>query len=450
MSRHRGLRRRVILLGDRFQLGSAHVVVAGGGICYCRVPAGKCPDRRRLVVSPAKQPTCWALVPAAGAGTRFGGPEPKQFQAAGGVPLLHRTLRALLACPRVAGLAVAVPADRLDRQRVLPPELRADPRVRLCAGGASRTASVRAALELLPDDCGLVLVHDGARPRVASGLVERVAAAAERTGACAPGLAPADTVKRVGADGRVAATLEREALRLIQTPQGFRREVLERAYAWLDAQPAPPRLTDDAGLVEASGQPVALVAGEPDNLKITRPRDLAAAGLALPRVGHGYDVHRLVAGRPLRLGGVEVPAAVGLLGHSDGDVALHALADALLGAAALGDIGRMFPDDDPAWAGADSRALLARVVERLAASGLAPASADVTIVAQRPRLAAHLPAMAAAVARVLGLDAGEVNVKATTEEGLGLTGDGQAMAAYAVCVVAPAGPAAGGAGRSAG
>ncbi len=379
----------------------------------------------------------WALVPAAGAGERYGAAVPKQFLALGGQPLLHRTLRALWACPGVAGLAVAVPADRVDDAGLLPAELRADARVQVRAGGATRTASVRAALAAVPADCDLILVHGGARPGVGGDLVARVVAGARAHGACVPGLAPADTVKRVDADGRVQATLQRDELRLIQTPQAFSRAVLERAYAWLDAQAEPPRLTDDAALVEASGQPVQVVAGEPGNGKLTVPRDLIGLGLAWPRVGHGYDVHRLVEGRPLKLGGLEVPFERGLLGHSDGDAALHALIDALLGAAGLGDIGRMFPDDDERFRGADSRDLLDQVVARIGRAGFAVASADLTIVAQRPKLAEHLPGMAAGLAARLGVAPDAVNVKATTEEGLGLTGTGQAIAAHAVAVLVP-------------
>ncbi|HOX46337.1 MAG TPA: 2-C-methyl-D-erythritol 4-phosphate cytidylyltransferase [Myxococcota bacterium] len=393
---------------------------------------------RHLDVAP---PPAWVLVPAAGRGERFGGPVPKQFALLDGAPLLHRTLRALAACPGVAGLAVAVPAERLADPDLLPAELASSGRAVVCAGGARRLDSVRAALQRVPPGVALVLVHDGARPAVTPALVARVAAAAWREGACAPGLPVQETLKEVDAAGRVVRSVPRGPLVLVQTPQGFRREVLEAAYRWLEAHPQAG-FTDDAGLVEASGQPVACVPGEPGNLKVTLPEDLArlaqAGGRvarAAPRVGHGYDVHRLVEGRPLVLCGVRVPFERGLLGHSDADVGLHALGDAILGAACLGDLGRHFPDSDPAYAGADSRGLLAEVARRAAAAGWRVSSADLTLVVQRPRLAPHLPEMVRAIAGLLALPDDAVSVKAKTEEGLGFTGAGEGIAAHAVAVL---------------
>jgi 2-C-methyl-D-erythritol 4-phosphate cytidylyltransferase/2-C-methyl-D-erythritol 2,4-cyclodiphosphate synthase len=389
------------------------------------------------VLDPTEKPVVWAVVPAAGSGLRFGGHMPKQFVPVAGVPLLHRTLRALMACPGLSGVSLAVPQDHLKRAETLPEEYRDQDRVRVCEGGASRTESVRAALARLPVECDLVLVHDGARPRVSAALVERVIQGALAHGACAPGIAPADTVKRVGEDGQVQATLDRSSLRLIQTPQGFRRDVLERAYAWYDEQSPAAPLTDDAGLVEAAGMRVQVVEGAAENGKLTTAADLARLGFASPRVGFGYDVHRLVEGRPLMLGGVQVPHDRGLLGHSDGDAAVHALCDALLGAAGLPDIGRLFPDSDPAYEGADSLELLDEVVRQVHKAGFRPSSADLTIVAQRPKLAEHLPAMAVAIAVRLQVAPLAVGVKATTEEGLGVSGQGQAIAAHAVAVLAP-------------
>ncbi len=384
----------------------------------------------------ADRPVTWAVVAAAGAGERFGGGLPKQFVPVAGVPLLHRTLLALWEGGGVDGLVVVVPAERVDDELVLPERLRGlDGEVRVCAGGRERTDSVRAGFGRVPKECRVVLVHDGARPVVGPELVQRVRDAAWRYGACVPVVPAGDTVKRVDEDGRVVATLDRSRVRLAQTPQGFRREVLERAFAWLDEEERTDTFTDDAALVEASGQEVRAIDGDVGNLKVTVPRDLSILGLAVPRVGFGYDVHELVEGRPLMLGGVRVPCSKGLLGHSDGDVALHALCDAVLGAAGLGDIGRMFPDDDPAWASADSLDLLRRVVERVVRAGWAVSSADLTIVAQRPKLAEHLPVMAGAIAGALGVESGAVGCKATTEEGLGVTGDGRAIAAHAVAVL---------------
>ena len=389
------------------------------------------------MLDPTEKPVVWAVVPAAGSGLRFGGHLPKQFVPVAGVPLLHRTLRALMACPGLSGISLAVPEDHVKLAETLPEELRNQDRVRVCEGGATRTESVRAAVARLPVECGLVLVHDGARPRVSAGLVERVIQGALAHGACAPGIAPADTVKRVGEDGQVQATLDRSSLRLIQTPQGFRRDVLERAYAWYDSQSPAPVLTDDAGLVEAAGMRVQVVEGAAENGKLTTAADLVRLGFVSPRVGFGYDVHQLVVGRPLMLGGIQVPYDRGLLGHSDGDAAVHALCDALLGAAGLPDIGRLFPDTDPAYEGADSLELLDEVLRQVCRAGFRPSSVDLTIVAQQPKLAEYLPAMAAAMAARLELASSAVGVKATTEEGLGVSGQGQAIAAYAVAVLAP-------------
>ncbi len=379
----------------------------------------------------------WAVVPAAGKGERFGASMPKQFVPIAGVPLLHRTIRALWACPFVRGIALALPTEVLDFAWVLPAELRDESHVRVCAGGHSRTESVRAALALVPDECETVLVHDGARPVICNEMVQRVLQGVLESGACVPGLSPADTVKRVD-DGHVEKTLVRDELRLVQTPQGFRKSILLDAYAWLDSQEETPFLTDDASLVEAAGVKVKVVDGDPDNRKVTLPKDIASLGLTPPRVGHGYDVHRLVAGLDLVLGGVHVPHDKGLLGHSDADVVLHALADAMLGAAALGDIGRMFPDTDPRWKGADSGNLLEIVRDTVEDAGWVLSSADLTIVAQEPRLASYLPAMGTRIEQLLELYPSSINVKATTEEGLGLTGSANAIAAYAVAMLVPA------------
>jgi 2-C-methyl-D-erythritol 2,4-cyclodiphosphate synthase len=222
----------------------------------------------------------------------------------------------------------------------------------------------------------------------------------------------------------------------VQTPQGFRREVLRQAYAWAE-QNGNPDFTDDAALVEASGQSVSVVAGDEENVKVTLPGDLIRLGLLVPRVGHGYDVHRLEAGRRLMLGGVEIEHDRGLVGHSDGDVALHALGDALLGAAGLPDIGQQFPDSDPQYKNADSLELLARVVVLVLDAGWRAGSADLTLVAEEPKLADHLPRMAERIATVLGVETESVGLKATTEEGLGFTAQKEGIAAHAMVVLVP-------------
>jgi len=266
--------------------------------------------------------------------------------------------------------------------------------------------------------------------------VGRVVEAARRDGAAVPVLPVRETVKEVDGSGRVVRTVSRNPLRLVQTPQGFRREVLWRAYAWAE-QNNDPDFTDDAALVEASGQSVSVVAGDEENVKVTLPGDLIRLGLLVPRVGHGYDVHRLEAGRRLMLGGVEIEHDYGLLGHSDGDAALHALCDALLGAAGLPDIGQQFPDTDPQYKDADSLKLLARVVTLVRDAGWRASSADLTLVAERPRLADHLPRMAEKISQVLSVQPESIGLKATTEEGLGLAAGKEGIAAHAMVVLVP-------------
>jgi 2-C-methyl-D-erythritol 4-phosphate cytidylyltransferase/2-C-methyl-D-erythritol 2,4-cyclodiphosphate synthase len=266
--------------------------------------------------------------------------------------------------------------------------------------------------------------------------VGRVVEAARRDGAAVPVLPVRDTVKEVDGYGRVVRTVSRKPLRLVQTPQGFRAEVLRRAYAWAE-QNGNPDFTDDAALVEASGRSVSVVEGDEENVKVTVPGDLIRLGLLVPRVGHGYDAHRLEAGRRLMLGGVEIEHHRGLVGHSDGDAALHALCDALLGAAGLPDIGQQFPDTDPQYQGADSLELLARVVILVRDAGWRTSSADLTLVAEEPKLADYLPRMAEKISQVLGVQPESIGLKATTEEGLGLTGSNEGIAAHAMVVLVP-------------
>jgi 2-C-methyl-D-erythritol 4-phosphate cytidylyltransferase/2-C-methyl-D-erythritol 2,4-cyclodiphosphate synthase len=394
------------------------------------------------MVEPQTAPECWVIVAAGGAGVRFGAKVPKQFVPIDGGLLLTRTLHALLAWPRVRGLVVVVPAGWVDCQW-LPQDLRSRAEILLVEGGKERTDSVAAGLGSVPPDCQLVLVHDGVRPCLSSDLIERVAETAWREGACVPVLPANETIKEVDERGQVVRTMPREQLRMTQTPQGFRREVLERAYRWR-AELGRGGFTDDAALVEASGQKVVTIMGEPANIKVTMPDDLTRFTFGVPRVGFGYDVHRLVPGRALILGGVSIPFELGLLGHSDADVALHALCDAILGAAALGDIGQRFPDTDPRYLGISSLRLLADVVAYVCEHGFRVTSVDLTIVAQKPRLAEYLPIMVKAMAQVLMLPIEMIGLKATTEEGLGFTGSQQGIAAYALAVLRPdASPTAG-------
>jgi 2-C-methyl-D-erythritol 4-phosphate cytidylyltransferase/2-C-methyl-D-erythritol 2,4-cyclodiphosphate synthase len=284
-----------------------------------------------------------------------------------------------------------------------------------------------------------VLIHDAARPFVTAALIDRVVAAAGRTGAAVPAVPARDTVKRVAQGTReVRESIPREEIWLAQTPQGFRRELLDRL---MDGAAEPREATDEAMLAELAGYPVEVVPGDEGNVKITTPDDLAAARArisAATRVGTGYDLHRLVAGRPLVLAGVVVPFDRGPLGHSDGDVICHALADAMFGAAGNGDIGQHFSNTDPRWkdiAGLDLLRQSAVIVRR---DGWRVASADVTVVLERPKLMAHLPAIRAALATTLGLATSQVNVKPKTNEGVDAVGRGEAIAAHAVAVLTPA------------
>ncbi len=318
-------------------------------------------------------------------------------------------------------------------------------------GGARRQDSVAAGVGALgegsPDD--VVLVHDGARPLVSVELVARVAAAAARFGAAIPVVPVAETLKRV-VDGQVAATIDRTLLAVAQTPQGIRRDVLARA--WAERPPGDaPAWTDEAALLEACRIPVHAVPGESANLKVTLPDDLALAEAALmaragaaarppvPRVGFGHDGHPFGPGAPLALGGLLIDGAPRLHGHSDGDVALHAVCEALLGAAGLGDLGRLFPAGPSTPAGIASTEMLAACLARVTAAGYAPVAIDVTLVGARPRLAGYLDAMAAAIAARVGLATDCVNVKASSGNLAGFEGAGRGISARAVAVVVPHG-----------
>lgn len=380
----------------------------------------------------------FAIVPAAGRGRRLGASEPKQYLKIDGIPLLVRTLQALAAFPSLAGFVIAVPPGDERRVEALLQEHGFAHRARVVAGGQDRQASVAVALAALPAECDVVLVHDAARPLVPMQVVADVAAAA-RDGAVTAAVPVQDTVKAVEA-GVVVRTLDRSGLWAVQTPQGFPRKLITRAH--IEAR--NERATDDCALVERLGEPVRVVMGAAENIKITTPADLKLAKVWLqqenasrsfPRIGLGYDVHRLVAGRPLVLGGVEIAHERGLLGHSDADVLVHACIDALLGAGGLGDIGQHFPDSDPTYAGVSSLVLLRQVVAELQAANLTVGGIDAVIIAEKPRVAHYIPTMRAHIADAAGVPATCVNVKATTNEQLGFLGRREGIAAQAVAWV---------------
>lgn len=370
---------------------------------------------------------CDAVVLAAGRGVRLGGPVPKQFRAVDGRAVVARAVDAFLDHPAIRRVVVAIaPGDETLAAAALGQRA-----VRVVTGGSSRQASSRAALAaLLDDDPPHVLIHDAARPFVSPALISRVVAALERADAVVPAVPVSDTLKRV--DGsRVVATVPREALVRAQTPQGFRTAALRAAHGATGAT-----VTDDAALMEAAGHAVVWIEGERSNVKITVPEDVPAdeGSAMVPCTGFGFDVHRLAPGGPLTLGGLSLPADCHLVGHSDADVALHALTDALFGALSDGDIGQHFPPSDPRWRGADSEHFLTFAAER-ARRGGAIAHLDLTIVCERPKIGPVREAMRARIAAIAGVPPARVSVKATTTEGLGFTGRGEGIAAQAVATV---------------
>lgn len=373
-----------------------------------------------------------AIIAAGGHGARFGADQPKQLLLLGGRPILDRAVEAFAASPLVQDVIVALPAAVLAD----PPAYLRRPKVRLVEGGETRRASVAAAFAHVHDGSDVVAIHDAARPLVSPALIARTVEAAARTGAAIAALPIHDTVKRGGAEGTIIETVSRTGLFGAQTPQAFGVHVLRRALAGAGALVA----TDEAMLVEQSGQAVTLVEGDPGNIKITTAEDLRMAEALLghdgrPRIGTGYDLHRLVAGRPLVLAGLTIPYEKGLSGHSDADAVCHAVTDALLGATGLGDIGRHFPDTDAAWKDADSVQLLAQIVGRVTTAGFTIGNVDVTVVAERPKLAPHADAMRANLARVLGIDISRVSVKGKTNERVDAVGAGEAIAVHAVAMV---------------
>jgi 2-C-methyl-D-erythritol 4-phosphate cytidylyltransferase/2-C-methyl-D-erythritol 2,4-cyclodiphosphate synthase len=379
-----------------------------------------------------------AIVVAAGGSARLGGATPKQFLDLGGRSVTARAIDALTSAPGIDGVIVVVPASEIDGPRAT--ALRAIPRVSaLVAGGATRMASSLAGVEAAAS-ADVVLVHDAARPFVDPALVAAVLDATRRHGAAVPVLPASDTIKREDAEGFVQDTLDRRPLRLAQTPQGARREWMLEALRL--ATGSGVEVTDESEALERAGRRVAVVPGDPANMKITTPADwgeavrrVEGAGDAF-RIGHGYDVHRFGESRALVLGGVPFPGERGLIGHSDADVVLHAAMDALLGAAGLPDIGHFFPPSDPRVAGADSAALAREIAGQIRGAGLRIVNLDLTVLAERPKIAEHVGAMRASIAACLGTDPGRVGVKATTLEGLGALGRSEGIACHAVALLA--------------
>lgn len=379
-----------------------------------------------------------AVVVAAGQGVRAGGALPKQFRRIAGETLLEHALSAFAEAPKVAFVQPVIRPEDLALVRTLTSGMNILAPV---SGGPTRQASVRAGLEaLLPRSPDIVLIHDAARPFASANLIARAIEAAEKTGAAIPAVPVTDTVKRVDQAGTVEATLDRNSIRLVQTPQAFAFLALLEAHQRAAAQ-GRNDFTDDAALAEWAGMKVSVFAGEPGNIKLTTPEDFAraeaiqSAALGDVRTGSGLDVHAFGPGDHVTLGGIRIPHSHSLTGHSDADVALHALTDAILGALADGDIGAHFPPSDPQWRGASSDRFLAFAVERVRARGGRIAHLDLTIVCEAPRIGEHRDTMRASIARFAGIGIERVSVKATTSEKLGFTGRGEGIAAYATATV---------------
>jgi 2-C-methyl-D-erythritol 4-phosphate cytidylyltransferase/2-C-methyl-D-erythritol 2,4-cyclodiphosphate synthase len=385
-----------------------------------------------------------SIIAAGGRGLRMGSARPKQLLEVAGRAVLDWSVAAFASHPGVGEVVVALPPDLASDP---PGYLRhASKPVRIVEGGARRQDSVARAFAAVESGAEVILVHDAARPLVSADLITRTIEAAADAGAALAAVPARDTVKRAGGaagpTGFVVETLPRDTIYLAQTPQGFRRDVLRGALEAGRTRDA----TDEAALAEAAGYPVRIVEGEMTNIKITTPDDLAIAeaivrgrGAARPvrtgRAGVGYDLHRLVPGRTLRLGGVDVESDRGALGHSDADVVCHAVTDAILGAASLGDIGRHFPDSDVRWKDASSLDLLARATTLLADAGYEIGNVDVTVILERPRISDHIDAMRRNLAAALRVDVGRVSVKGKTNEGLDAIGRSEAIAAHAVALV---------------
>lgn len=370
--------------------------------------------------------TTTALIVAAGQGERLGGGVPKQFRSIGGKTLLRWAVEGLMRHPAVQAVRVVVGSAQQERAREA---LGAIDVGDLIEGGAERSDSVRAGLAALSGNA--VLVHDAARPFCPPSVVDRLIAQLEFHDGAAPALPVRDTLAR--GDGVIADPVDRNGLFRVQTPQAFRLASLRSAYErWSGSTP-----TDETTVLQAAGMQVAMVEGDPALDKITTAADFRRAeqwlaGTLTPRTGMGFDVHAFSGEGPVILGGVEVPHARGLAGHSDADVVLHAITDALLGAGGLGDIGEHFPPSDPQWRGAPSDLFLRHAVQLLEARGAIVDHIDCTIIAEEPKVGPHRSAMRTRVAEITGLDAEQVSIKATTTEGLGFTGRREGIAAQAV------------------
>ena len=382
-----------------------------------------------------------AVIVAAGRGTRMGLEKNKVLYSVCGAPIVVHTVRAFAESGLFdGGIVVVTGRDDMPEMRAMMEEDGLC--VTFAEGGDDRQVSVYNGVAACPENADVIAIHDGARPLVTREVILRTIESAKAHGSGVAAVMLKDTVKRVNENGVVIDTPARDMLRAVQTPQTFDAKLIRQAH---EACKTGPRATDDAMLMERMGHAVRLTEGDVENIKLTTPEDMLLfeqvmirrgkakkEEAAMIRIGHGYDVHRLVEERKLILCGVEIPHTLGLLGHSDADVALHALTDALLGAAAMGDIGRHFPDTDPQYKGADSGKLLDHVMNLIWAKGYVVGNVDVTIICQRPKLKDYIEQMRENVAAHLKVDIDCVNVKATTTEKLGFEGEGLGISTHAV------------------
>jgi 2-C-methyl-D-erythritol 4-phosphate cytidylyltransferase/2-C-methyl-D-erythritol 2,4-cyclodiphosphate synthase len=383
------------------------------------------------------------VVAAGGQGRRLGGAVAKQWLMLGDRTIFERSIAACAASTHVRGIVAVVPADDLEHARTLAAAAAGDKLLDVVAGGARRQDSVAAGLSAVPADADVVLVHDAARPFVTHAVIERVVEAAARNGAAIAAARVHDTVKHLVTEGEthwIDGTIPRDELALAQTPQGFRRDVMA---ALVPVMTSDVDVTDEASLAERLGHRVQVVEGHPDNVKITTEDDLtrarrllgdsAATPAAAMRIGIGYDSHRFADGRRLVVGGLHVPDVAGLAGHSDGDAVCHAVTDAVLGAAGLGDVGGLFPDTDPAWKDADSLALLRDAFARVQAAGWRLGNLDLVVICHRPKIGRLADAMRASLAGALASTPDRISVKGKTPEGTSAMED--AMIVHAVALL---------------
>ena len=380
------------------------------------------------------------VIPAAGSGARMQSPIPKQFLGFAGTPLLIYSVKTCAECDFVGQVMIVVSEDRCDSTRIMLDQyLPGNSKCEIVVGGLRRQDSVKNGIDSLDRTLDIVMVHDGARPLVSANLIERCYREIVDHGAAIAAVPVKDTLKKADQGRIISATVERDALWQAQTPQGARRELIEKAYELNGEADA----TDESTLLERTGIPVCIVHGEESNLKITRREDLILAESIIAdrsgsvRIGHGFDAHRFSENRDLILGGVQIEHHRGLAGHSDADVVCHALCDAILGALGDGDIGTHFPDNDPSYKGISSLILLDKVIERCSSRNLRVSNADLTIVCQAPKLATYVKDMKVKLASHCLVGPESLNIKATTTEQMGYVGREEGISCHAVVLIGP-------------